>query len=193
MIALGNDVVDLNYSRTSPKYLEKLKRLSLSPKEYASIDHSGELMPWILWSLKESAYKSFVKLGYRSRFNPKSIEVVSLSFKDRKWVASMVQNDTCIYSVTEVTPHTIYTVTSTENSSSIDSAVRELNGNESPANYVRKLAILAFSLKAVMKESDLTILKSEDQIPYFYANTDLPDADLTLSHHGKYVAYAFSL
>src|SRR6202012_724665 len=84
MISAGNDIVSLtatNVTRTkSPEFYSKI----ISPAEKAlfeTVDQSVlpfDLFVWLLWSVKESAYKYLRRLDAQVIFTPVKFEVQSI-------------------------------------------------------------------------------------------------------------------
>jgi len=74
---IGNDVIDLQLAAQQsdwqrPGFREKV----FTPKENRLIDDAENsfVTVWRLWSMKESAYKAYLRLHPRRFFNPKKLE-----------------------------------------------------------------------------------------------------------------------
>ncbi len=77
-MSLGNDVVDLGdpearLDRLHPRFAERV----FTPVERAALEASGErpVLHWALWAAKESAYKALARLEPRTVFSPRAFEV----------------------------------------------------------------------------------------------------------------------
>lgn len=78
---IGNDVVDLklattesNWKRTG--YLDKV--FTVAEQEFIFNAKNKTEMVWVLWSIKESVYKAFLRIDYDRGFYPSKIEITSL-------------------------------------------------------------------------------------------------------------------
>lgn len=81
MNSLGNDVVDIKWSpKYGDLYFEKLYSYAFLASEKKMVDgFSLANGAHLLWSIKESCYKSAVKSGIMDRFKPKDFEIVQLA------------------------------------------------------------------------------------------------------------------
>jgi phosphopantetheinyl transferase (holo-ACP synthase) len=78
-VSLGNDVVDLGDPEARleglhPRFAERV----FTPAERGRLEASGEERPvlhWALWAAKESAYKALARLEPRTVFSPRAFEV----------------------------------------------------------------------------------------------------------------------
>lgn len=78
---IGNDVVDLklaatesNWKRTG--YLDKI--FTVAEQKFIFSAENETEMVWVLWSIKESVYKAFLRINYDRGFYPSKIEITSL-------------------------------------------------------------------------------------------------------------------
>ena len=75
---IGNDIVDLNLAKTQSNWERKgfLKK-QFTDEEQLSIHSSRNsfLEVWLLWSMKEAAYKCYSQQYQIRFFNPKKLEM----------------------------------------------------------------------------------------------------------------------
>ncbi|MGV9003743.1 4'-phosphopantetheinyl transferase family protein [Flavobacterium sp.] len=89
---IGNDVIDLKLAQQESNwqrkgYLDKL----FSEAEQAFIFNAKNQteMVWILWSIKESVYKAYLRIEYNRGFYPSKIEITSLEQKQHDYYAEI--------------------------------------------------------------------------------------------------------
>ena len=84
MNSLGNDVVDLSWSpKHGDLYFKKLQSYAFTTSEKKiATGLSFADGARLLWSIKESCYKSAVKCGSTDRFKPKDFEIVQFEATD---------------------------------------------------------------------------------------------------------------
>jgi phosphopantetheine--protein transferase-like protein len=79
---IGNDVVDLALARKESNW----KRKGFLNKLFTSVEQeliqkapNKANMVWMLWSIKESAYKAYQRIKYNEGFYPIKIEIIELN------------------------------------------------------------------------------------------------------------------
>lgn len=112
---LGNDIVDLRQARRDSKwerkgYLEKI----CTPAEQELILNAEvpSVMLWLVWSMKEAAYKAENRLTNQRLYAPASFSCIQMSFdgtfrvsyKDRLFYISSTLNDKYIHSIAMLHP-----------------------------------------------------------------------------------------
>ena len=184
---LGNDIVDIKEAyRTSnwqrPRLLDKL----FTPKEQQLISYSEDsfLMVWQLWSMKEAAYKLYTQL-YPSRFySPKdfkcNINTTSKSVNYKTFSCYVETKITSDYILSEahLTPSKMISEVLMFNSKNVKDQSTILK-----TQLLKKLS-RGHSVDHVI----LGIVKDEYGVPK--VRSDLNTYAISLSHHGKYGAYA---
>ncbi|NNL83414.1 MAG: 4-phosphopantetheinyl transferase family protein [Winogradskyella sp.] len=189
---VANDIVDLEYSRkhknfSRPRLITKL----FSDKEQQYILNSDDVFfnCCYLWSIKESAYKLYVQSSSERFFRPDLFQInldhtsAEVTFKSFKCLVKTEITKDFIYSEAfwKKTNH----LSSTFMLSSTDYAVQ--------SRETRNKLIDNMSLQLGVESSSLSIKKSSNGIPsmYYY---DLPlNSSISLTHHGRFGAYSYSL
>ncbi len=184
---IGNDIVDLKLALLEDKAsnLRWLNKVFVE-KEIELIQNSENpnIMLWRLWSMKESAYKVAVKKSGIRAFNPKRLETEILG----PWQGRI----NSVYGVFQVSSWIAEDYIHSIASDSLDKMA--ISGQKT-AEISDRSTDVRRSLIEHFKEckphfSELNI-KMNEEIPYLYsANEKLP-FDISLSHHGDYIAYAF--
>ena len=189
---VANDIVDLKYSRkhknfSRPRLLTKL----FSTEEQQFILNSDDVFfsCCYLWSIKVSAYKLYIQFNFERFFRPDLFQInlghtsAEVTFKTFKCLVRTDITEDFIFS--EAFWKKTNQLSSTFMLSSTDYAVQ--------SRETRNKLIKSMSLQTGVESSSLSIKKSSNGIPSMYYN-DLPlNRSISLTHHGSYGAYSYSL
>ena len=157
---IGNDVIDILQSRKESNWQRKgfiEKIYTVDEQLLISNAADPERMLWMLWSMKEAAYKVYNRQTKKREFNPKKL-VCSLASENYNHYEGNVICSGNIY-------HT-QTILSSEN--------------------IHTIAVSHFDdLTKVIEIENKAILKDKHGIPYlsFSKNTI---QDVSISHHGRF-------
>jgi len=192
---VGNDVVDLADPETAggaahPRFDERV----FAPEERAWLGRNRpeERLRWVLWAAKESAFKALKKLDPREIFSPRRLVVRletgnagSVQYGERLFfVGVKIERGAC-HAVTsvDVDPRAI-----------IVSGMRRLRADvaEEPRPAARAFAIHLLAPLLGASETDLAVV-SERRVPRLHLAGRPAPVDLSLSHHGRFVAFACAL
>jgi phosphopantetheinyl transferase (holo-ACP synthase) len=191
---IGNDVVDLADPDADPGRLHpRFDGRVFHPSERALIAASAQpgRTRWILWALKESAYKAARKQEPTTVFSPLRF-VVSLRdaasaivcVGGRRFRASISSRPGYVHAVAwqDGDPPAVTRI-----------AVARLAAREvSPRTAVRWL-VLEQLASALGVAPDALAIHREARIPAVWVHGRRSGADLSLSHHGRFVAFACRL
>ena len=199
---IGNDIVSLRSQQNmqsygNPKYLTKV----LNKSELT--DAKGINLPLLIalsWSIKESAYKILMKTGADVNFSPKKFIInwpeampVIIPGQPTEIETSLSGYGFTFFCISEISPEYIHTIASLNkgmlgktmyNSASL--APGE-NSSEKAADYL----IQNFLQHSAGKSDGLSLMKNERNIPILFQKGLPLDIDVSLSHDGNYVAYAY--
>ena len=158
---IGNDVIDLQQSRQESNrqrkgFIEKL--FSANEQLLITEDSNPETMVWLLWSMKEAAYKVYNRQTKIRKYIPKQL-ICSIVSKENNQINGLVNcNENIYYTKTILSKEAIHTI-----------AVSVLN-----------------DLDCVIEIEKKGIIKDANGIPYL-SNAAL-DAfqDVSISHHGRF-------
>lgn len=202
MNSIGNDIVALagiQPERTC-RYRFYSKILSLSEQEYFHSLPAGQLpfehYVWLLWSVKESAYKFIKRLQPEFVFPPTKIIVQHIKVPEHSsdnYSGMVHYQDVSLAFQSGMTTQYIHTLTDVqEHLPRCISGVQQIDNSNNAVQSaaVRQAALLHF--KILLPEHDLTIRKNSVGYPELW-NNDVPlnNIPLSFSHDGNFVAYAF--
>ncbi len=190
---IGNDIVDLAFARREtnwqrPGFVEKV--FDHRELQYLQSSVAPEALVWRLWSMKESAYKAHVRKTSRRFFNPKTIHCSLLDARHGR----VLIGDRYYKTITNSNSNYLYTIASSSTVSSLESSCFML----SEANYAtqyqetRKKVYQRMAELLDLPQVAIAIKKEGNGVPAIYAENQLLRTKLTITHHGKYGAFALS-
>ncbi len=194
---LGNDLVDLSDPETRPAALHPrfdARVFCESERAFLASSPDSHRMRWTLWAAKESAYKCLRQCERKIVFSPSRF-VVELTnpnagivrHEGRSLDVEFEQAADFVHAVAWSSDEGIQRV-----SGRLLARVRRLSGDISPeaaSRDARRLAIEGASILLDVPVSELRI-EREDRIPRLYWQGRRSEVDLSLSHHGSFVAFA---
>ncbi len=183
---IGNDIVDLNLARTQSNWKKRgfLER-QFTKKEQEEIFKSENpfLKVWLFWSMKESAYKSYTQQHKKRFFAPQKFECTltedalgTVIFDDNIFYTTTFFNTFYIHSIAKETPKELIFFSAIVSPITLD---RDLK---------RKL-----TEKSGISFEKIEKRKSSIGAPSFYHQEKLLTSSCSISHHGNYGAFAFTL
>jgi hypothetical protein len=193
---LGNDVVDLRDSGSGADARHpRFDARAFAPEERARIARSGapERLRWVLWSAKEAAYKVARKLDARSVFAPARYAVRldaslrgEVALPDGRRIAVRVRSDAeCVHAVASERPD--FEQGLVEGLAALGACTAAEEGART-----RELATRAIAHALCRPESEIAIDR-RGRIPELRVAGVRCACDLTLSHHGRFGAFACEL
>jgi phosphopantetheinyl transferase (holo-ACP synthase) len=198
-LIVGNDIVDLGDPEAHhgaskaggchPRFDARV----FAPSELAALEasESRRLMRWILWSAKEAAYKAARQENSNVVFSPvrfivrmSSTRQGFVSYADRRWPVRVTHQENCIQAL----------VSGDADKRSTLWESRRLTAEElaDPSRSVRQFAMAAIASRLGLSPSDIRIERS-GRIPKLLFTQNGTSHALSLSHHGVYAGFAFSL
>lgn len=188
---IGNDLVDLklaakqsNWQRKG--FLDKLFR----PNEQGYILNSDDPFKtvWLLWSMKESAYKAYLQMHNERIFAPKNLACHLIS----KNTGTVLINNALFFTESEIGEAFIYTVAFTKNQhkSFIGDCFRFEHldfKNQQSQTYQKVLEAFANELK--LPVAQLKIEKNSQGVPQLFQGEMLLNHSFSLTHHGQFGAF----
>lgn len=169
---IGNDVVDLAAARIESNWKRKgfLQKVFTDAEQLIIRDAAQpDMMVWILWSMKESAYKIWNRMNGTRRFNPKSFEC-----RIHYYTENLLQGEVGFGNL-------IYHSESVFNKELVHTVCR------SPEYYNKRLHI-RFTDRQEDFEKENAISRNLSGIPYRVNNDRVNDL-ISISHHGKFCSY----
>lgn len=185
---IGNDIVDFrqaakdsNWKR--PRFIDKV--FTQTEQSIILSSQNQDQMVWLLWSMKEAAYKAHVRDTELPFFNPKRIQCqLGLHNEGVVCIDEKIYNLKSIITTEYV--HSIATKT--------DCTCPEIHLFKLPkahqSEMVRVKLANQISLKKGNGFSGIKIKKSKIGVPNVFINDQQIFEALSISHHGAYGAFA---
>jgi phosphopantetheinyl transferase (holo-ACP synthase) len=199
---VGNDVVDLRDPESAPETLHpRFDTRVFSETERVAIAASDDSarMRWKYWAAKEAAYKLARKLSPTTIFSPSRFEI-AIATSDPS--TAEVRHEGARYRVafTENAGalHAVATLASQGKGEVLAGwrqlAVGEIESGdpEAPSRAVRELLCERVAEKLGVRADELEV-RRRGRIPYLWLNGKPAPVDLSLSHHGGWLAFACEL
>ena len=187
---IGNDIVDLkqaakdsNWKRRG--FLDKV----FTPEEQQLIFSAKDKdqMVWLLWSMKEAAYKAHLQKTEIPFFNPKKLRCQLVSESE----GFVFVFDSKYQTKSILTEDWIHTQTvSEENTSGFsDCFLLDQTAHASQSEVVRQKLVAYYSATYKILQSDLKVVKNSFGIPILKITNQTINKSLSLSHHGRFGAF----
>lgn len=214
MSHVGNDIVDLLSPYAIGKSRDKRfvdRVLTKEEKTVVLSSNKPDTYLWAFWAAKESAFKAVSKEDPHLSSVPKRYPVKFHSNRDENTgnLKGIVHTPAGIVNIVVYFTHDFCHCVGTIDgclrknrviyeTSSIDfnSCPDYSRSNDEASLLVRKIAKCKISTFFQLDESGIDIVRSDTQKgnepPVVYYRNDLTNIDLSLSHDGRFVAYAFS-
>ncbi|WDF65884.1 4'-phosphopantetheinyl transferase superfamily protein [Flavobacterium sp. KACC 22763] len=156
---IGNDIIDLAQSRVESRWQRKgfiEKLFTKEEQQYIKDSEKPEIMVWLLWSMKEAAYKIYNRQTKIREFSPKKL-CCSLNFLNSNLSLGKVTcNENTYYTKSIFSLESIHTI-----------AVDNLE-----------------NIKNIIEVENKKIIKDENGIPYLKMGNRLQY--ISISHHGRF-------
>lgn len=195
---IGNDIVDLaqaghdsNWQRRG--FLEKL----FTPHEQQLIHSATDpnQMVWLLWSMKESAYKAIVRQTERRFFAPQTLPCSGLSVGAETATGSVCYDKVWYRTTSLITGQYISTVASEANGNqSIDGQVVTFERVDYACQHrvIREAVKHHFTSRFSVSQCRIVVQKNAAGVPSLVIQDGFgrtTNRMLSLSHHGQYGAF----
>ena len=187
---IGNDIVDLKHSASNwkrPRFLNKV--FTQKEHQYICDSENKHLTLWLLWSMKEAAYKVHVQQFGERFFNPKRL-VCEL----RSTYNGLVVIDKHTYFTRSIiTEDYVYTTARLQETKIKVSAIfkAEMSSYSGQSELLKKALLTSLSKTKQLPLQQLYIKKSAMGIPELYCNDSKRPLSLSLTHCGRYSSFAY--
>ena len=187
---IGNDIVDLSKIITKwnrPRFLDKV--FTDKEQHIISISENPNQTVWLLWSMKEAAYKIYVQQFGKRVFNPKKFACY-LSSSTIGYVT--VKNRT-YYTTSIICNNYVYTIARLNHSENYNSAIFEVEDKSylSQSNSLKKRFLETISINTDLNINDLYIRKDIIGVPQLYHKNCKIPIQMSLTHCGNYCGYVY--
>ncbi len=183
---IGNDIVDLKLAKTESNwerrgFLEK----QFTQKEQGEILNSENsfFKVWLFWSMKEAAYKCYTQKVKERFFAPQKFEC-TITPKDRGIV---VFEENIFYTVSVFNAFYMSTIAREKKEETVIFSTIGLPSAIDLDLKIKLASETGVSVEGIEKR------KTTIGAPLFYYKEELLIKSCSISHHGKYAAYAFNL
>lgn len=185
---IGNDIVDLDIvlkedKASNPRYLKKVCTEHEIESIQSSIDPNFTL--WRIWTIKEAAYKIINKTNNIRAYIPKKIKTVLISETEAEVTSSWGKIAVRTNFLSKNYIHSI------AYSSSFFDGVELISENSNPSDAVRMFCLQDIINKINLDSKTNLHIRTENNIPFVYQEGNKLSLNLSLSHHGRFVAWAF--
>lgn len=188
---IGNDIVDIDYTR---KYID-WKRRGWVQKIFNSYEQeiiTDSMDPfttvWRLWSMKESVYKVHLRSKQERSFYPSKIACKIFDGK-----IGLAAFDGIEYSTeTEIDDQYIYSSASTYSKGNANHHIYSCDELKINSNNYHNFILDKISKDLSLNRNQMHIKKCALGIPYLYFDDLQQDACISITHHGKYLAFSIA-
>lgn len=185
-------MVDLELASRQSNWRRKgflAKVFSPEEQELIITSTTPNYMVWLLWSMKEAAYKAHQREFKSPRKLNWLAQECELKEIDRTSASGIVTvSENTYFTSSEITLKYIYT--SAEKS--LGSAVKNVILEASPSEAKKKL-LLDLSSYFDLKIKNLELKKDESGIPFLEGENSFYFDNFSISGHGRFYAYSLSL
>jgi phosphopantetheinyl transferase (holo-ACP synthase) len=214
----GNDIVALNavnMQRTKDKryYSKFITDAEQALYQQIPVDIAFERFVWLLWSIKEAAYKYYKRHDAGSVFSPIKFAVQQLTIPidlhltpftginwDNEYNTESLITGTVTYGSEQLHfkskthPELIATVVDEdEQFESVYWGVQLIEHSDHEYQSQKVKAFSLAKLRPILGITDLTIVKSEIGYPVVLDGGTPLDVALSFAHHDRFVGYSFKL
>ncbi|MHA6280457.1 4'-phosphopantetheinyl transferase family protein [Salinimicrobium sp. CAU 1759] len=189
---IGNDVIDLQLASRQSNWRRKgfLEKVFLEDEqEYITGSHNPNLVVWLLWSMKEAAYKANQReLNLPRRLNWLAQECRIINVSSEKASGTVKITERIYHTTSEITSEYIHTSAERIPAWGVKNAIFETSSSE-----VKQEVIRLVSEKFQIKEKEIRLEKDAFGMPFLSSNNSFFFNRFSLSGHGKFYAYSLSL
>jgi len=186
---IGNDIVDLQHTLKvsdwqRPRFLDKVFTKAEQTIIFSSKNTTQTV--WLLWSMKEAAYKLYVQEFGRRFFNPKTFQCELQSLTRGK----VVTKQSNYITISEYNTEYIHTIATKH---SKDSATFSIFNTNKPTYKFQSRFIKQKLLNHLSKGAEnntLNIIKDKLGVPQVFNGKEKLPISFSLSHCGKYTAFS---
>ena len=189
---IGNDIIDLKLARQQSNWKRKgflEKVFSPSERELLNASEDLDICVWLLWSMKEAAYKAHQRrFSLPRRLNWKIQECISLNWEGDKATGVIGIEEEEYFITSNLTSASIHSLASAQSKSLYRDNLYQL-----PLSKVKQLFKEEISERLNMPLPQLRLAKTENGIPQlFLKNSIIPHA-FSFSDHGRFSGFCVAL
>ncbi|MBS7253620.1 4'-phosphopantetheinyl transferase family protein [Flavobacterium branchiicola] len=158
---IGNDVIDLAQSRIESRwqrkgFLEKI--FTPDEQQLVKIHQDQEIMVWLLWSMKEAAYKIYNRQTKIREYSPQKLSCTINSVHENEASGQVICNENIYYTKTVISSESIHTI-----------------------------AVCLFKdINSIIEVKEEGIVKDKYGIPYLKTSSSNTLKNISISRHGRF-------
>ena len=191
---IGNDIVDLALAKTEsnwkrPRFFNKV--FTEKEQQYIYKSPQPDKMVWLLWSMKESAYKLYVQLQGKRFFAPKKFSCTVLNINEIESSGMVACDDFLCFTQSEISDQFVYTISGLEKIKDYYGQIVKIKNPHYKSHHVEvyKMVIKQFAKLYAKPVHQISLKKNKHEIPFLYTNKKKAEAAISISHHGNYGAF----
>lgn len=189
---IGNDIVDLkqaaldsNWKR--PRFLDKVFTQNEQVLIFSSENKHQTV--WLLWSMKEAAYKIYVQQFGERFFNPKRLACELIS--EDKGTVNI--DDNCYSTTSTITEDYVHTIAKLSVSKTNMSSIFK---DEISSHHIQSDALKIALLNSISKTKqlplqDLEIKKTAIGVPELFCDDSKVPMSFSLTHCGRFSGFVY--
>lgn len=194
-MSIGNDVVDLSDPETRQQSLHpRFDERVFDPRERALLGDSDSphVLRWAFWAAKESAYKALKRLDPGLVFSPKrfAVELPAVSSPVGSAVGHVVHGDHTLDLQVHLDGGCLHAVAGSLRTAGAQLVWKVDRARSDPSANVRWLAGAGIASALGLDPADIRIAHRP---PVALHHRRPLVSELSLSHHGRFVAFACAL
>jgi phosphopantetheinyl transferase (holo-ACP synthase) len=187
---IGNDIVDLNNIKSNwnrSRFLDKV--FSKKEQQIIFVSENRPQTVWLLWSMKEAAYKIYVQQFGIRFFNPQRL-VCHLSSSTIGYVT--IENKT-YYCSSIISKDYIYTVARLNYLKNYNSSIFKIKNDiyVTQSESLKYRFLKTISISKGLKFKNLSIRKNIFGVPKLFHNDSKLPIQMSLTHCGNYCGYVY--
>lgn len=187
---IGNDIVDLNLAEIQSNWQRKgFLEKQFTQQEQQEIHHSDNpfLKVWQFWSMKEAAYKCYTQKVTKRFFAPQKFEC-SLTKEDE---GNVIFENLKFYTSTCFNEFYIHTLA--KDFVELSNQKLRIFSATGSRKIIKNELKLRLSKKTGFSSEEIEKKKNAIGAPLYYYKEKLITKSCSISHHGNYAAFAFTL
>jgi phosphopantetheinyl transferase (holo-ACP synthase) len=187
----GNDIVDIRMAAAESNwkregYLEKI--FTPHERQYITDALAPDEMVWHLWSMKESAYKIYIRQYGGRFFAPQKFSCMLQS----STAGLVLYNNNCYQTNTINTKKYIYTIawpSAVTNTPLLNSCFTLPKANQTiQQQFIYKKIISNYHSLTGQPKENMVVAKDKNGVPFLYCGNNL-QVPVSITHHGHFAAF----
>ncbi len=179
---IGNDIVDLRFAREQSNWRRSgwLQKLFSDAEQHQILSSQNpHLQLWTFWSMKEAAYKVHQRrFSLLPKYNPMDFQC---AIEGEVYV-----NNYAYKIISEITEQYVYSIARVVSDMQYSSEVCEIGTQV--RDQLKEMIVNTLGIKTLISFS-----KDKNGIPVVYLDKKRTNIAISLTHHGRYSAFAVGL